>query len=274
MAFIKFLVTTRWLNENLKRSDVKIIDCTWIMPGTSPDLLEGFIPGAQFFDIDEVAAPHPTLKHMLPSSTRFEEAMQIMGIKPTDHVICYDRFGVRSSPRLWWTFRMFGHAKVSVLDGGLPAWIKDANAVSKTLTLPPACTTYKTSSPFIGVISQDEILSLLPSSPQIVDARPKGRFDGTVPEPRKNLKSGHIPGSLSLSFSDLIEGEALLSMSELVQKTRRAGVDLGSPIITTCGSGVTASGLALAFTLLGATDIRVYDGSWSEWGASDAPIEK
>jgi len=273
MAVVEHVVTTEWLAANLKRADVKIIDGTWIMPGTFPNLVQGYIPNAQHFDIDGIATSHPDLKHMLPSPGQFENAMDQMGILHSDHVICYDRFGVFSSPRLWWTFKMFGHERVSILDGGLPDWIESDQEISPNPARPQKTTGYEAKSPLIGVISMNDILAELKHNPQIIDARSLGRFLGKDPEPRDNLKSGRIPGSRSMPFSKQIQNGKLKPHSDLVQNIKNTEIDLTKPIITTCGSGVTAAGLAFIFTLLGANDIRVYDGSWSEWGASEAPIE-
>ncbi|NNE58692.1 MAG: sulfurtransferase [Hellea sp.] len=273
MAVIDHLVTSNWLAANLDREDVKVLDGTWIMPNTVPELPVGFIPTAQYFDIDKVASQHPMLKHMLPDAVQFEAAMGEMSIHVTDHVICYDRFGVRSSPRLWWTFREFGHEKVSILDGGLPDWIYSGYNVSQSPSKPTAKSGYKSKASNISVISKNEILETLQNNPQIVDARSLGRFLGTESEPRKHLRSGRIPGSCSFPYMEQLRNGKLKPLSELAKAVSVAKIDLNKPIVTSCGSGVTAAGLAFIFTLLGAKDIRVYDGSWSEWGASDAPIE-
>jgi len=175
------LVSTAWLAERLNRSDVKVLDATWILPGalpgTAPDLAEGFIPGAQFFDIDSVAAPSSTLSHMLPTPAQFSSEMSRMGIRDTDHVVCYDRHGVFSSCRLWWTFQMFGHAAVSVLDGGLPAWIGAGHAVKNAPARPPAspaiAEAYTPQSPLSTVVSADAVDAAI-GTVQIIDARPSG----------------------------------------------------------------------------------------------------
>lgn len=266
------LVSVDWLAENFGRPDVKVLDGTWLMLGENADLPDGFIPGAQIFDVDEIATPHPTLKHMLPGTFTFIEAVSNMGIEEDDIIIVYDRHGVRTAPRVWWTFKVFGHDKVAVLDGGLPAWIKAGHAISAAPAKPLGQSEYTSSEPILGVISQDEILDGL-GHHQIADARSAGRFYGTAPEPRAGLRSGHIPGSCSLPITSLwTEDGHFKSLSDIAALVGEVGIDLDKPIITTCGSGITAAGLALNLYRLGAKHIRVYDGSWAEWGASDAPI--
>lgn len=273
MSVTELLVDTDWLQRNLSNPEIVVLDGTWVMPGSTVILPNGYIPGAQFFDIDEIANEHPTLTHMLPSPQQFQTAMETMGIRNDHHVICYDRRGVASAPRLWWTLRMFGHEKVSVLDGGLPAWIKAGHKVSNKVATPKEKSTYKTGSPLNGVISMPEILEMLGNSPQIVDTRPTGRFVGTTPEPRPGLRSGRIPGSQSLPYKDCIEDKSFLELQELRGMVDALDLDFSRPIITSCGSGVAACGVAFILARLGTENVRVYDGSWSEWGASDAPIE-
>lgn len=266
------LVSVDWLDLNIKRADVKILDGTWLMPGEKADLPQGFIPGAQVFDVDEIASPHPTLKHMLPNTETFIKAVSSMGIHKDDIVVVYDRHGVRTAPRVWWTFKAFGHDNVYVLDGGLPAWIRAGEHVSDTLAENVIPSEYSTSDAQLGVTSQSEILKNL-GSEQIIDARSSGRFYGTAPEPRAGLASGHIPGSYSLPISDLWTDDGYFkSLPEVTDIVSTTGIELSKPIITTCGSGITAAGLALNLYRLGAVNISVYDGSWAEWGASDAPV--
>jgi len=274
MALGNFLVDTNWLQANIKRQHVRVLDATWCLPKDENERPRGVIPGAQFFDIDRIASPHPFLKHMLPSAEHFLDANLEMGINDQDWVVCYDRLGVFSAPRVWWTYRMFGHANVFVLNGGLPEWLKMGGNVEPTYrTDNSRKTSYKPQPALTGVIGFDEIVSILDMNPQIVDARPSGRFYGTDPEPRAGLRSGRIPGSLSLPYGTLIRDGHYKSSNEIAELVGRSGVDLSKPIITTCGSGITAAGLAFVFHGLGAEDVRVYDGSWAEYGASDAPIE-
>lgn len=274
MAVLSPLVSVGWLAENIARGDVKVLDATWCMPGEEPPLQGQFIPGAQVFDVDEVADPISEFKHTLPPADIFEGAMSKMGIGNDDHVIIYDCHGFRGAPRTWWTFRMFGHVGISILDGGLPAWIKAGHEIVYELGTPKTAPGYKARPAKAKVISKADILAQLKDTPQIADARSVGRFKGTEPEPRAGLRSGRIPGSSSLPFGSLRDEDAnLRPLTELAELVGRTGLDLDKPIITTCGSGITAAGLAFAFHLLGAKDVGVYDGSWTEWGASDAPIE-
>ncbi|MEP3891781.1 MAG: rhodanese-like domain-containing protein [Hellea sp.] len=268
------LVTADWLGLNLGRNDVKVLDGTWVMPG-EPNPLEGqYIPGASIFDVDAIADLTSSMKHMLPSANTFTSEVSKMGLSNTDHIVVYDRHGFRAAPRVWWTFRMFGHRNISILDGGLPAWIKAGHDISSKPAQQKTRTDYKPQAPLSGAISKDEIIALLPSGPQIVDARSTGRFYGTAPEPRAGLRSGHIPGSLSLPFTQTRTSEMhLKGLAELAEMVGGAGIDLSKPIITSCGSGITAAALAFIFYRLGAEDIRLYDGSWTEWGASGAAIE-
>lgn len=268
------LISIDWLAANITHDEIKILDGTWSMPNETEPLQGQFIPKAQFFDIDKIADLTSPMKHMLPTAQDFANAVSDMGIENSDHIIIYDRHGFRAAARLWWTFKTFGHRRISILDGGLPAWIKSGHDVNSVASQPLKKTTYKAPSKVSGVVSMTDIRDLLHSSPQIVDARSKGRFYGTEPEPRAGLRSGHIPGSLSLPFGNIRTADGnLKNMTELAEIVGKAGVNLDKPIITTCGSGVTAAALAFVFYRLGAHDVSVYDGSWTEWGASKAPIE-
>lgn len=266
------LVDTDWLARRLGDPKVKILDGTWSLPGDAAKLTSGFIPGAVHFDIDAVAAPHPDLKHMLPSAEVFSQAVRRMGISNDDHVICYDRHGLFSAPRVWWTFRMFGHDKVSVLDGGLPAWIKAGHELAAVETV------YSETQYTPQITGQAAIcfngICENPKAAQIIDARPAGRFTAQQPEPRAGLRGGHIPGSFSLPFGALRTADGRLKpKGELMAAVQAAGIDLKAPIITTCGSGITAAGLVFILEYLGAASPELYDGSWAEYGASDAPVE-
>ena len=268
------LVTADWLAENLDRADIKVLDGTWVLPADEPNLASGYIPGAQIFDIDATADLSSPMKHMLPSAEIFANTMSDMGIENTDHVICYDRHGLFSSPRLWWTFMVFGHSRVSILDGGLPGWMKAGYDVKDTPKTVTTKSDFSTASALINVASKGCVMDKLGTPTQIIDARPAGRFHGTSPEPRPELRSGHIPGSYSLPFGDLKTASAYFKpLAELAEIVGTAGIDLSKPMITSCGSGITAAGIAFVLHRLGAKDISLYDGSWTEWGASDARIE-
>jgi len=232
------LVTTDWLAENLVRDDVKVLDGTWVLPSDEPNLSQGFIPNAQIFDIDKIADLSSDMTHMRPTAEIFAKVISAMGIESSDHVICYDRHGLFSSPRVWWTFMSFGHDKVSVLDGGLPAWVKAGNEVRPSPGISKTSSAFETSSPILGVSQKSCVL---------------------------NSRSGHIPGSISLPFGDLKTAEGHFKpLSELTDIVGKSGIDLSKPIITSCGSGITAAGLSFIFHGLGAKDISVYDGSWTE----------
>jgi len=268
------LVTTDWLSKNSDREDVKVLDGTWVLPADEANLARGFIPKARIFDIDAIADLSSPMKHMLSSAQSFGKAVSEMGIKNTDHVICYDRHGLFSSPRVWWTFMTFGHDKVSILDGGLPAWIKAGHAITESPSHSHGSASFRTSAPLIKVTDNACVIRAIDEDVQIVDARPAGRFYGTSPEPRPGLRSGRIPGSYSLPFGNLKTAEGHFKpLADLAEIIGTSGINLTKPIITSCGSGITAAGIAFVLHKLGAKDISLYDGSWAEWGASDAPLE-
>lgn len=266
------LVSVDWLKENLERGDVRVLDGTYCLTGQVRPFPGQYIAGAQIFDIDKVADPDSHMTHMIPPRELFEQAVSEMGLKPSDHIIVYDQFGVVKSPRVWWMFRLFGHEKISVLDGGFAAWREAEGEISAQQGhYPPS--EYKTSEPLSAVVKMHDVLGLQNNRTQIIDARSFGRFTGEEPETRTCLRSGHIPGSLSLPHTKLHENGFFKSISALKAIVESANIDLSRPIITSCGSGITACVLALTFERLGAENVSVYDGSWVEWGASDAPIE-
>ena len=272
MAALDSLVSADWLHSNLSQADLKIFDATWVLPGDKTEFPGGFIPGAQFFDIDLIAAPSE-MAHMLPPRDLFDQHMSKFGLKPDDRVVVYDRHGLFSAPRVWWTFKMFGHDSVAILNGGLPAWIKAGYPVHDQ-SKPAVESRYVSEGCSAGIVSADEIAGLLPSRPKILDARPEGRFTGQTPEPRAGLRSGRIPGSLNLPLSNLKTADGMLRPdSELREIIALLNLEPHQPIITSCGSGITAAGLAFVLDRLGFQDVAVYDGSWTEWGASDLPIE-
>jgi len=267
------LVTVDWLANNLN-SNVKILDCTWVMPGENTDLPAGYIAGAQYFDIDEIADKASPMTHMLPSENEFSKAISAMGIENSSHVICYDRHGVRAAPRVWWTFKTFGHDKVSVLDGGLPTWIKAGHSLLDVAHTSQSTSQYQIQPAKLKVTDIPGVTKAIDADIQIVDARSSGLFYGTMPEPRAGLRSGRIPGSFSLPFGELIGRDGkFLPLTVLAKYVGEAGINLDKPIITSCGSGVTAAGIAHVLHRLGAKDITLYDGSWVEWGASNFPVE-
>lgn len=265
------LVTVDWLAANL--DSVRVIDGTWSMPGDTASLPDGFIPGAVVFDIDAIADHSSGMAHMLPSAKTFADTVGKMGITIDDTVVIYDRHGLFSAPRVWWTFRMFGHKNVYVLDGGLPAWItagKDTTDSAATYSK----SFYKVTAARAKAVGIEDVLASATSDIQIVDARPPGRFKGTSPEPRAELSSGHMPGAFNVPFGALRTPNMHLKPLSAIGEHFKA-IDLTAPIITTCGSGITAAALAFNLARLGASDVSVYDGSWTEYGArKDVPVTK
>ena len=271
------LVSTEWLAANLDTPDLVIIDASWFMPGTDRDARAEHagehIPGALFLDIDEVSDHANPLPHMLPEPPDFATHVRRLGVEPSSPVVIYDSHGMFSAPRVWWSFRVMGHDKVWVLDGGLPKWIAEGHPVETGWPQRPHGEFKSHHRPGL-VCSLDEVLTALTDGgAQLLDARPAARFTGETPEPRPGLRSGHMPGARNLPSSSVIADGRLKSAQELAVLFAEAGIDLDRPIVTTCGSGVSAAILALALARLGRPDVPVYDGSWSEWGArSDTPV--
>ena len=274
------LVSTDWLADHLSAPDVRVVDASWYLPAMERDAKREFaeqhIPGAVFFDIDEIADTDSPLPHMLPNPEKFSSRVRRLGLGDGTRIVVYDGFGLLSAPRVWWTFRYFGHQDVAVLDGGLPKWLSENRPVeSEPSPIKDRHFTPRMNGFIVRNFGQVKA-NLTSRREQVLDARPAGRFAGTEAEPRAGLRSGHIPGSLSLPVSEIVDPEnnTVLPAKVLRAKFEKAGIDLGKPVVTTCGSGVTASGLALALYLIGHHDVAVYDGSWSEWGAQpDAPVE-
>ncbi|MBF0356612.1 MAG: 3-mercaptopyruvate sulfurtransferase [Alphaproteobacteria bacterium] len=277
------LVSTSWLEAHLQDPAVQILDGTFFLPVQQRNAKEEYhdchITGAVPFDIDEVSDSTSGLPHMLPSPERFAEMVGKMGIGNDVHVVVYDASGMTSAAaRVWWMFRIFGHDKVSVLNGGLPKWLREGRSVEENAgppaTLPRQFTPYFRPHLVRGLADVRENLSS--KLEQMVDARPLPRFKGETPEPRPVLKQGHIPGSLPMPFPVFFDKKdgVMKNADELKQAFAEAGIDLGKPLLSTCGSGVTACVPALAAFLLGYEDVAVYDGSWAEWGnLQDAPAE-
>jgi len=265
------LVSTEWLAERLGGPGVQVIDATWFMPGEGrmgrDAYAAGHIPGAVFFDIDEVADRFSDLPHMLPSPEAFAQAAGQLGLSRDATVVVYDAQGVFSAPRVWWTLRTMGFRDVVVLDGGLPKWRADGKAVETDAAAPSATHLTPALEPRL-VRDLDAVREILERrDAQVVDARAGPRFRGEVPEPRAGLRSGHMPGACNVPWNDLIGADgAMKPAGELRAAFEAAGVDLAQPIVTTCGSGVSAALLALALARLGREDVAVYDGSWTEWG--------
>jgi thiosulfate/3-mercaptopyruvate sulfurtransferase len=276
----KLLVSTDWLAGNLSDPNLRVLDGSWHLPTENRDALAEFhashITGAQFFDIDGISDKTSELPHMIPTAAQFEQQIAGLGISNDDQVVVYDSHGLFSAARVWWLFRAFGLENIAVLDGGLPKWIAEGRAVSSDVTTPVSGAVSAKLNDHIVRSAADVLQASASAREQIIDARPSARFKGEVPEPRAGLRSGHIPNSVNVFFKSVLNSDGTLkSADELKAAFQAQGVDLDQPIITSCGSGVTASVLALALQKIGHTNHALYDGSWSEWGAlHDYPVEQ
>ncbi len=263
------LASTEWLAVEIGAPDLKIIDASWRMPGEQPAIVDHVkrrIDGAVFFDIDAVADKSTPLPHMLPPPDEFSRAVGALGVTERDRVIVYDDAGLFSAARVWWTFRAMGHERVSVLDGGLPKWMREGRPLASGGAAPRAVS-YRARARPIARTSDDIRKALEDGSTVILDARPAPRFSGEAKEPRPGLRSGHMPGAKSLPYSLLLtENGEMRPLHELAALFRGRGVHFDTPVIASCGSGVTAAVIALALERLGHTNHAVYDGSWAEWG--------
>jgi len=273
------LVETAWLAAHLNDADLRILDGTFTLPGVSPTGPELYarqhIPGAIYYDIEEIRDTADPLPHMLPDAPTFAQMMVRLGVGSRNKVVVYDAFGLSSAPRVWWTLRVFGHRDVAVLDGGLPKWLAEGRPVTADVPkFPPATFDAKLDSGRVRTKAQ-VLANLKAKREQVIDARSAGRFGGTAPEPRAGLRGGHIPGSLSLPSDQLVDKTArtVLPADALAARFRAAGIDPQKPAVSSCGSGVTACAIAFGMYLLGWPEPAVYDGSWSEWGLpGDTPV--
>ena len=266
------VVSSEWLAENLKAPDLRVVDGSYYLPHEGLDPRAEYelhhIPGALFFDIDDIADAESELPHMLPSPVKFSSKVRKLGLGDGLRIVVYDQRGLFSAPRVWWTFRHFGHRDVAVLDGGLPKWMAEGRPVDEG----EARASERHFTPRVDSFvlrDKDQMLSNLKSGrEQVLDARSKGRFEGREPEPREGLRGGHMPGSLNLPYGELIEPETqtLKPTEQLRAAFEAAGLDMSRPVVTTCGSGITAGILALGLELAGHKQVAVYDGSWAEWG--------
>lgn len=274
------VVSSEWLAENLKAPDLRVVDGSYYLPHEGLDPRAEYelhhIPGALFFDIDDIADAESELPHMLPSPVKFSSKVRKLGLGDGLRIVVYDQRGLFSAPRVWWTFRHFGHRDVAVLDGGLPKWMAEGRPVDEG----EARASERHFTPRVDSFvlrDKDQMLSNLKSGrEQVLDARSKGRFEGREPEPREGLRGGHMPGSLNLPYGELIEPETqtLKPTEQLRAAFEAAGLDMSRPVVTTCGSGITAGILALGLELAGHKQVAVYDGSWAEWGLpGDTPVD-
>jgi len=275
----RFLKSTEWLAEHLRDRGVIAVDASYFLPTQKRDARAeyrgGHIPGAVFFDIEEVCDHSTELPHMLPGATQFGEAVGALGIGDGDTVVVYDSRGLYSAARVWWTFRIFGAKNVFILDGGLPKWKAEGRPLETGDGERPAKEFHAEMDIAPVAMLADVRMALTDRSAQIVDARSAERFAGKAPEPRPGLRSGHMPDSLNVPFENVLENGRLASRERIEAAFTSAGVDLDKPVITSCGSGVTAAILTFALESIGRTPKGLYDGSWSEWGSRpDLPVER
>jgi thiosulfate/3-mercaptopyruvate sulfurtransferase len=276
MTDIAPLISTTDLAARLGDPALRVLDASWHLDGRDgrPDFEAARLPGAVFFDLEASSDQESHLPHMLPSPAVFAARMGKLGVADGDSIVVYDTVGIRSSARVWWMFRAMGARDVRVLDGGLPKWRTEGHALESGPAQQPLHRTFSPTARPQGVADLDAVRAALAAGDQVLDARAADRFDGRAPEPRAGLRSGHMPGALNLPFPGILNPDGTMKQGQaLEQAFRAAGVDLDHPVVTTCGSGVTAAILSLGLAVLGRTS-RLYDGSWAEWGGrADTGVE-
>ncbi len=274
MSEISPFVDTQFVFDNLNKSNFSIVDASWHMPNSDQSAMENFIsghiPGAVYFDLDKIADTSSSLPHMVASPEIFSKMVGELGIGEDDTIVIYDSSGLFSAARVWWNFKIMGAKKCFVLRGGLPKWLRENRPLATGETRPVA-KQFNAVLQTEQVAQKSELLEIATisenlSEVQIIDVRPKARFSAQAPEPRPGMRSGQIPGSKNLPFMDLIKDGEMITPDAIIEQLKGANVDLKKPIIASCGSGVTAPILCLALAEIGIEAMRVYDGSWSEWG--------
>ncbi|QIE46604.1 3-mercaptopyruvate sulfurtransferase [Pseudohalocynthiibacter aestuariivivens] len=269
----KTLVSTEWLGAHLKDPDLRILDGSWYLPGDGRDPKAEYdaahIPGARFFDIDDISDSRSTLPHMVPTTEKFMSRLRAMGVGDGHQVVVYDGAGVFSAARVWWLFKLMGQQNIAVLDGGLPKWQAEDRPIED---MPPIIRdrhmTVRRQNHLVKDVTQVSAAAKL-GDHTILDARAAARFRGDAPEPREGLRAGHIPGSRNMPYTELQNADGTMKDADALRAAlQAAGADLSKPVITTCGSGISAAIINLALERIGKTDHALYDGSWAEWGAS------
>jgi thiosulfate/3-mercaptopyruvate sulfurtransferase len=269
------IVSTEWLEAHLGSPDIAILDASWHLPTAGRDAKKEFtaahIPGAQFFDIDDLSDATSPLPHMLPPPEKFSSRMRRMGVGDGKRIIAYDSVGLFSAARCWWMFKVFGHEDVAVLDGGLKKWLAEGRPVEDGPALKPQERHFTPRVRAMMVRDMKQVATALKTgSAQVADARSGTRFRGEEVEPRPGIRAGHMPGARNVHYASLLNPDGTLkSPGEITGVFQAAGIDLSTPVVTSCGSGITAAILSLGLTLIGAKDHALYDGSWTEWGGTE-----